>query len=123
VTPYCPRHDFRPFTILLTFEYFLDCLKNQGIISLNCSISLRVVYRCEGNLRPDLVAKILEHDTVKILGVVDCDLLWDSISTDDVLPKEFLDGCGGYVGNGLRFNPLCELLHCYNCESVISLCW
>jgi hypothetical protein len=46
------------------------------------------------------MAEILEHDTIEILGVVDCDLLWNSIVTNDVLPKEFLDGCGGYIGNG-----------------------
>jgi hypothetical protein len=34
-----------------------------------------MVYGREGNLRPDLVAKILEHATIKILSVVNCDLL------------------------------------------------
>jgi hypothetical protein len=36
--------------------------------------------------------EILEHGTIKILGIVDVDLLWNSIATDDVLPKELLDG-------------------------------
>jgi hypothetical protein len=36
------------------------------------------------------VAEIHEHVTVNILGVVNCDLLWDSITTDNVLPKFFL---------------------------------
>jgi hypothetical protein len=48
-----------------------------------------VVYRHDGDLRPDLVAEILEHATIKILGIVDCDLLWNSVVTDDILPEEF----------------------------------
>jgi hypothetical protein len=95
--------------------------ENQGIGSLNCFVRLRVVYGCEGNLRPNLVAEILEHGTIKILGIVDCDLLWNSITTDDVLPKESLNGSGGYVGNGLRFNPFGEVLHCSDSKSVVSL--
>jgi hypothetical protein len=48
-----------------------------------------MVYRCEGDLRSDLMAEILEHATVKILGVVDYDLLRDSIATYNVLPNFF----------------------------------
>jgi hypothetical protein len=44
-----------------------------------------VVYRCEENIRPDLVVEILEHAAIEILGVVDCDLLWNSVTADDVL--------------------------------------
>jgi hypothetical protein len=36
------------------------------------------------------MAKILEHGTIKIFGVVDGDLLWNSIMIDDILPKEIL---------------------------------
>jgi hypothetical protein len=68
------------------------------------------------------MAEILEHVTIKILDVVDCDLMWNFVATDDVLPEEFLDGCGGYIGNRLHFNPLSELFHHYYGESVISLC-
>jgi hypothetical protein len=39
-----------------------------------------MVYRCEGNLRSDLVAEVIEHVTVEVLGIVDCDLLWDTES-------------------------------------------
>jgi hypothetical protein len=123
VTPYFPEHDLCPFALLLAFEYFLDCLKNQSVGSLNCSVGLWVVYRSEGDLRPDLVTEIIEHDTIKILGIVDCDLLRNSIAIDDVLSEEFLDGCGGYVGYRLRFNPFGEVFHCDNDESVVSLCW
>jgi hypothetical protein len=42
--------------------------------------------------------EILEHGTIKILGIVDGYLLRDSITTDDVLPEKFLDGGGGYIG-------------------------
>jgi hypothetical protein len=69
------------------------------------------------------MAEILEHGIVKIPCIVDGDLLWNSIMTDDVLPKEFLDGDGGYIGNGLRFNPFGEVLHCDDSESVVYLCW
>jgi hypothetical protein len=68
------------------------------------------------------MAEILEHDTIKILGIVDCDLLWNSIATDDVLPEEFWDDDRGYVGNMLRFNPFGEVLNCDYSESIVSLC-
>jgi hypothetical protein len=69
-----------------------------------------VVYGCEGDLRPNPMAEILEHGTIKILGVVNYDLLWNSVATDDVLPEEFLNGGRGYVGNRLRFDPHGEAL-------------
>jgi hypothetical protein len=50
-------------------------------------------------------------------------LLWNSIATDDVLPEEFLNGGGRYVGDRLCFNPFGEVLHCDYSESVVSLCW
>jgi hypothetical protein len=49
--------------------------------------------------------------------------LWNSITIDDILLKEFLNGCEGYVGKGLCFNPLGDELHSDYEESVISLCW
>jgi hypothetical protein len=49
-----------------------------------------VVYRREGDLHPDLVVEILEHATIEILGIVDYDLLWNSIAIDDILPDDFL---------------------------------
>jgi hypothetical protein len=69
------------------------------------------------------VIEILEHGTIEILGIIDGDLLWNSIVTDDVLLEEFLDGGGGYVGYTLCFNPFGEVFHCDNGESVVSLCW
>jgi hypothetical protein len=90
VTPRSPRHDFRPFALLFAFKYFLDCLKNQIIGMFHCSVLLWVVYRCEENFRPDLVAEILKHATIKIPGVVDYDLLWNSVMADDVLPEILL---------------------------------
>jgi hypothetical protein len=97
VTPYCPRHDLRPFAHLLAFEYFLDRLKNRCVISFDCSVGLWVIYRCAGDLHLDLMTEILEHGTIKILGVVDGDLLRNSTTTDDALPEKFLDGGRGYV--------------------------
>jgi hypothetical protein len=98
VTPYCPWHDLHPFALLLAFEYFLDFLKNQGIGSLHCPIRLWVIYKCEGDLHPNLMTEILEHGIIEILGIVDGYLLRDSVMTDDVLPEKFLDGGGGYIG-------------------------
>jgi hypothetical protein len=46
-----------------------------------------VVYEYKGDIRPDLMAEILEHGTIKIFGIVDGDLLWNSITTDAGLPK------------------------------------
>jgi hypothetical protein len=43
VAPDCPWHDLRPFALLFAFEYFLDCLKNQGVGCLNCFVRLWVV--------------------------------------------------------------------------------
>jgi hypothetical protein len=69
------------------------------------------------------MAEILEQAAVKVLSVIDYDLLWNSIVTDDVLPEEFLYVCGGYVGDGLCLDPLGEVFHCHNGEGVVSLCW
>jgi hypothetical protein len=120
VTPYYPWHDLYPFAFLLAFEYFLDCLKNQGIGSLHCPVGLRVIYRCKGDLHPNLVIEILKHGTIKILGIVDSYLPRDSVMIDDVLPEKFLDGGGGYIGYWLRFNPFGEVLNCDNGEGVVS---
>jgi hypothetical protein len=97
--------------------------KNQGICSLNYSVGLWVVYICKRDLRPNLVIEILQHGTIKILGIVDGDLLRNSVAIDDVLPEEFLDGGGGYVCYRLHFNPFSEVFHCDDGKSVISLCW
>jgi hypothetical protein len=35
-----------------------------------------------------MVAEILEHCIIKILGVIDCGVLWDAIIADDILPKK-----------------------------------
>jgi hypothetical protein len=50
-----------------------------------------VVYRCEGDHHPDLVTEILEHGTIKILDIIDGDLLRNSVMIDDVLPKKILN--------------------------------
>jgi hypothetical protein len=68
------------------------------------------------------VTEILEHAAIEVLSVVDCDLLQNSITVDDILPEEFLYSCQGHIGGGVRFDPLGEVFHRYNGESVISLC-
>jgi hypothetical protein len=69
------------------------------------------------------VTEILEHGTIEILGIVDGDLLRNSVATDDVLTEKFLDCGGGYIGHRFRFNPFGEVLHYDDGEGVISLCW
>jgi hypothetical protein len=123
VTPYCPGHDLRPFVLLFAFEYFLDCLKNEGISSFNYSVGLRVVHRCGGDLHPNLVIEILEHGTIKVIGIVDGDLHRNSIVIDDILPEKFLDGGRGYIANQFCFNPFGEVFHYDDGEGIISLCW
>jgi hypothetical protein len=98
VAPHCPWHDPCPFALLFAFKYFLDCLENQDIGSLDYSIGLWVVYRCEGDLCPNLVIEIFEHYTIEILGIIDHDFLKNSVMADDVLADGFLDGCRGYIG-------------------------
>jgi hypothetical protein len=69
------------------------------------------------------VIEILECVTVKILGVVNCDLQWDSVTIDNVLSEEFFYGSEGYVGDRLRLNPFREVFYHHNGEGVIALCW
>jgi hypothetical protein len=123
VALYCPWHDLHPFTLLLTFEYFLNCLKNQSVGSLYCLVGQRVIYRCEGDLCPDLMIEILQHGTIEILGIVDGYLLRDSIMTDDVLLEKFLNSGRDYIGYRLRFNPFHKVLDHNNGEGVVSLGW
>jgi hypothetical protein len=42
---------------------------------------------------------------------------------DDVLPEEFLDCCGAYVGDWLRLDPLGEILNCNDSKGVVALSW
>jgi hypothetical protein len=82
-----------------------------------------VVYRCEGDLCPDLMIEILDHGAIKVLGIVNGDLLRNSIATNDVLPEKFLNCGRGYIGYRFCFNPFGEVLHCDDGIGVISLCW
>jgi hypothetical protein len=69
------------------------------------------------------MTEILEHITIKILGIIDGDLPRSAVTTDDVLPQKFLDGGGDYICYWFRFNPFGEALDCDNGECVVSLCW
>jgi hypothetical protein len=69
------------------------------------------------------MAEVLEHIIVKVLSIVDHDLSWDVEATDNILPEEFFDGGGGYVGDGLRLNPFHEVLDCHNSKGIIAQCW
>jgi hypothetical protein len=123
VVPYCPWHDLRLFTFLFTLEYFLDCFKYQGIDPFYCTIRLWVVYRCECDLRFDLLTEILEHCTIKVLCVIDRNVVGNAIVTDDILLEELFDCCRAYICDRLRLNPLCEVLDCHHDERVIALHW
>jgi hypothetical protein len=123
MTPYYPWRDLHPFALIFTFEYFLDCFKNQGISSINHSILLQVVHKRKRDLRPDLVTEIFEHGTINVLGVVDGNLLRNSVTTDNVLPEKFLDSGRGYIGYRSHFHPFGEVLHCDDGEGILSLCW
>jgi hypothetical protein len=68
------------------------------------------------------MTEILEHSTIKILGIVDGDLLRNSVPIDDILPEKFSDGGGGYVCYWFHFNPFGEVLYYDSGEGVVSLC-
>jgi hypothetical protein len=82
-----------------------------------------VIHRRECGLHSDLLAKILEHWTVKVLYVVNCNVSGDTIVADDILPKEFFGCCRAYIGERLHLYPLCEVFNCHNDKCVIALCW
>jgi hypothetical protein len=67
--------------------------------------------------------RVLEHGTIKTLGIVDSCLLRDSVASDDVLPKKFLNSGKGYIGYRLCFNPFGKVLDRDNGEGVVSLGW
>jgi hypothetical protein len=69
------------------------------------------------------MTEILEHSTIGILGIVNGDLLRNSVMTDDVLPEKFMDGGGGYICYWFRFNPSGEVLNWDNGKGVVILCW
>jgi hypothetical protein len=117
VASYYSWHDLGPFAFPLAFEYLLDCFKYQGVGSFDRAIGLGMLYGCEGHLHFDLLTKVLEH------CIVDYNLAWDAVVTDDVLPEKLFDSCGAYVCDRPRLNPLCEVLRSHNSEGVISLYW
>jgi hypothetical protein len=49
-----------------------------------------MVFGCEGSLHINLVVEIIEHVTIEVFGIVNCDLLRDSIVTDNILLENFL---------------------------------
>jgi hypothetical protein len=60
-----------------------------------------MVYGYKGNLHSNLVTAILEHYFAKVLTVVDCDMPWDAVAADYILPEEFSDCCRSYIFTGL----------------------
>jgi hypothetical protein len=75
----------------------------------------------EGCLHPNLMAEILKHVIVKLLGIVDCDHSRNPKAVDDVLLEKLLNGCGAYAGDQLQLIPLYKILDCYDGEGVIAL--
>jgi hypothetical protein len=123
MAPYCSWHDLRPFVFPLALKYFLYCLEYHGVGPLHSSVGLRVVYKLKCDLRSHLLTKVLEHYTIKVLCIVDCDVPRNTIAANDILPEELFDGCGAYVCEMLCLNSLHEVFDCHNSEGVIALCW
>jgi hypothetical protein len=123
VAPHCSWHNLCPFAFFLTFEYFLDCLKYQGVGPFDYVIGLRMVYKCECHLCSNLLTKVLEHCVVNAFCIVYYDVAGDVVMTNAILPEKLLDGCGANIRDKLRLNPLCEVFHCHNGEGVIPLSW
>jgi hypothetical protein len=67
------------------------------------------------------MVEILEHCTIEILGVIDCDVSRDAIVADDILSEEFFDCCIAYVCDGLHLNPFYEVLNCHDSEGIVVL--
>jgi hypothetical protein len=86
-----------------------------------CTIRLRVIHRCEGNLCSDMLAKVFEHCAVKELYVVDGDMSGDAIAADDVLPEDFFYCCRAYIVERLRSDPLHEIFDRHDGERVVAL--
>jgi hypothetical protein len=82
-----------------------------------------VIFRCKGDLGPDLMTEIFEHSTIEIHGIVNGDLLRNSVMTDDVLLEKFMDGGGGYICYWFRFNPSSEVINWDNGKGVVVLRW
>jgi hypothetical protein len=122
VTSYCLWLGFDPFAFFLTFKNFLYRFEYQGVGPFCNPVGLRVVYRWKGDLH-SLMEKILEHRVVKILGIIDCDMLWDTVTIDDVWTEEFFYGCEAYISHWLRLDPFHEVLDGHDGEGVIALCW
>jgi hypothetical protein len=82
---------------------------------------LGVVYRREYDLCSNILAEIFEHYAIKVHSIVNCDAARDTVSADDIRPEEFSDRCIGYIHEGLRLYPFCEVFNCHDGESVIAL--
>jgi hypothetical protein len=48
-------------------------------------------------------------------------VLGDAVTTDDVLPKEFLDLGGAHISEWFRFYPFCEVFNRDCREGIITL--
>jgi hypothetical protein len=69
------------------------------------------------------MAEILEHVIIELLGIVNSYLSWDVVVADYVLLEDFLDSPGAYICEGLRLNPIHEIIDRYDSEGVVSLGW
>jgi hypothetical protein len=69
-----------------------------------------VVDRGEGELGANGEAEITEVLAVKLLAIVNCELGWDSESTNNVLSEEFLGSLRCYCGYCPRLDPLGKIL-------------
>jgi hypothetical protein len=82
-----------------------------------------VTRRRECDLHSNLLAKIIEHFTVKVPCIVDCDVSRDTVAVDNILLEEFSNCCRAYIVERLCLYPLCDVFDCHDGEGVIALHW
>ena len=99
-----------------------DRQQDDAIGALHSPVGLRVVDRGEHDFGSDALAKIFERLLVKLFAIVYRQLFRFPESVYDVLPENFLDCLGGYIYQGLSFDPFGEVFNSHHCVFVISSC-
>jgi hypothetical protein len=110
-----------PFSLFVVEKSFLDGTKNLAIGALDDIVGLWVVYRGEDRLSADGTAEFPEVLAVELFVVVDCEFGWDSETTDNISPEEFLGSLRCYCGDCLGLNSLCEILNGDEGELEVAL--
>ena len=66
----------------------------------------------------ELLAELSDHLVVEIGAIVRNDLLWYTVSTDQIVSNEPCHDVLGYGSKGSCFNPLCKVINCYQDETM-----